>query len=117
MRKIMFAAAIGFMAVTGVATAESQRQATTYVCLDTGGASRGAICERALNSSQDDFCRCPANTDKVKVAVCEPGQTPPSQSASYERAMHVASSDGSLLGDTYGDQAMCVKDTKNGRTR
>lgn len=117
MRKMMFAAAIGFLAVTGVATAESQRQTTTYVCLDTGGSSRGAVCDRTLNTSQDDFCRCPANTSKVKIAVCEPGQRPPSQSHDYERAMHLASSDGSLLGDTYGDQAMCVKDTKNGRTR
>ena len=119
MRKLMLAAAIGLMGLAGAGAgaAESQRQATTYVCLDPGGASRGAICDRTLNTSGDDFCRCPGNTDKVKVDVCAPGETPPAQSHAYELAMHRASSDGSLIGDSFGDQRMCVRDTVNGRTR
>jgi len=117
MRKIMFAAAIGLVALSGVATAESRRQAFTYVCLDTGGQNKGAICDRTLNTSGDDFCRCPPNTDKVRIEVCEPGQRPPSQSASYEAFAHRASADGSLIGDVYGDEAVCARDTRMGRTR
>lgn len=119
MRKLMLAAAIGLMGLAGAGAgaAESQRQATTYVCLDPGGASRGAICDRTLNTGGDDFCRCPGNTDKVKVDVCAPGETPPAQSHAYELAMHRASSDGSLIGDSFGDQRMCVRDTVNGRAR
>lgn len=119
MRKLMLAAAIGFLAVAGAGTgvAESQRQETTYVCLDPGGANRGAICDRTLNTRGDNFCRCPGNTDKVKVSVCAPGETPPAQSHAYELAMHRASSDGSLVGDRFGEQRMCVRDTVNGRTR
>lgn len=118
MRNLMLAAAIGLIGLTGsaaVATAET-RQATTYVCLDPGGSSRGAICDRTLNTSADDFCRCPANTDKVKVEVCNPGERPPAQSHAYEIAMHRASADGSLIGDSFGDQRMCVADTVNGRS-
>ena len=117
MRNIMLAAAIGLITFSGVATAESRRQEFTYVCLDTGGQNKGPICDRALNNSGDDFCRCPGNTDKVRIEVCQPGQRPPAQSASYEAFAHRASSDGSLVGDVYGDEAVCARDTKMGRTR
>lgn len=119
MRKLMLAAAIGLLgmtAATAVATAET-RQTTTFVCLDTGGQNRGAICDRALNGRPDDFCRCPGNTDKVRISVCEEGQIPPSQSAAYERAAHQLSSDGSLIGDEFEGKAICARDTLNGRTR
>jgi hypothetical protein len=119
MRKLMLAAAIGLLGVTGasaLATAET-RQTETYVCLDTGGQNRGPICDRTLNNSSDDFCRCPGNTDKVKIAVCQPGQIPPSQSAAYEAAAHRLSSDGSLMGDEFDGQAICARDTVNGRAR
>jgi hypothetical protein len=119
MRKLMLAAAIGLLGVTGasaVATAET-RQTTTFVCLDTGGQNQGPTCDRMLNNSGDDFCRCPGNTDKVRIAVCEHGQTPPSQSAEYERAAHRLSSDGSLIGDEFDGQAICARDTVNGRAR
>ncbi len=119
MRKLMFAAAIGLMGMAGAGAgvAESQRQATTYVCLDPGGGSRGAICDRTLNASADNFCRCPGNTDKVRVEVCSPGENPPAQSHAYELALHRASADGSLIGDSYEDQRICVRDTVNGRAR
>lgn len=117
MRNIFLAAAIGLVTLSGVATAEPRRQEFTYVCLDTGGSNRGPICDRSLNSSADDFCRCPANTDKVRIEVCQPGQTPPSQSAAYEAFAHRASADGSLVGDVFNDQPVCARDTREGRTR
>jgi len=121
MRKIFLAAAIGLMALSGAAsgaaTAESRRQEFTFVCLDPGGSNRGPICDRTLNAGADDFCRCPGNTDKVRIEVCQPGQVPPPQSASYEAFAHRASADGSLVGDDYNDQPVCARDTKFGRTR
>jgi hypothetical protein len=119
MRNLMLAAAIGLFGFSGaaaVATAET-RQTTTFVCLDPGGANRGVLCDRTLNTSVDDFCRCPGNTDKVRVSVCQPGEAPPPQSHAFELAAHRASSDGSLIGDSFGDQPICVRDTVNGRSR
>jgi hypothetical protein len=119
MRNLMLAAAVGLFGLSGagaVATAET-RQSTTYVCLDPGGAAHGVLCDRTLNTSADDFCHCPGNTDKVRVAVCDPGQAPPAQSHAYELAMHRASADGSLIGDSFDDRPMCVRDTVTGRHR
>jgi hypothetical protein len=120
MRKVFIAAAIGLLSLSGVAVGVASaetRQTTTFVCLDTGGQNRGGVCNRSLNGRPDDFCRCPANTDKVRVAVCEHGQTPPAQSHAYEVAAHRLSADGSLIGDAFDGQAICVRDTVNGRAR
>ena len=116
MRKIMFAAAIGLLTLSGAAVAGTRQATHLRLPGYRAAANRGAVCDRTLNSSADDFCSCPANTDKVRIEVCQPGQVPPSQSGEYERFAHRASADGSLIGDDYNDQPVCARDTRYGRS-
>ncbi len=113
MRNLMFAAAIGAMALAGSAASQDEGKpgGLGWVCLDTGGAARGAVCDRNLNHSSPDFCRCPPLTDKVRAEVCDPNEPKPAESAAFERARKDAARDGSLVGDTYEGMRMCVRPT------
>jgi hypothetical protein len=114
MRKLMLAAAFGLVGLAGAAMAQPETGkpgGLTAICLEPSGASRGAICDRSLNSSGPDFCRCEGATTKVKAEVCDPGEAKPPESAEFERARREAARDGSLVGDRYGDLRMCVRPT------
>jgi len=116
MRKLMLAAALGLISLSGVAIAgASQDERVTYMCLEPSGASRPAVCDRVLNTSGDDFCRCPPLTTKVRAEFCADGETPPGQSAAFERARREAARDGSLIGDEYDGRRMCAKKPAMGR--
>lgn len=112
MRKLMLAAALGTLALSGAAIAQApdgKPGGLGWVCIEPSGASRGAICDRTLNSSGDDFCRCPPLTTKVRAEVCDPGEAKPPESPEFERARREAARDGSLVGDVYDGRRMCVR--------
>ena len=116
MRKLMLAAAVGLASLAGAAIASPRGEdgkpgGLGWACLEPSGASRGAICDRSLNNSGPDFCRCPPLTTKVRAEVCDPREPKPAESPAFERARREAARDGSLIGDTFEGRRMCVRPT------
>lgn len=88
---------------------------TMTICLAGGGQLRPATCHGygggSRLASQDEICSCPGATQMVKAPTCEPGETPPAESAAYEQARLKAIANGSLEGATWEGKRMCVNPT------
>lgn len=109
-RILALAAAIA--ATAGLASAAgsmSNPPTETIVCLDVSGASVPAICNVPSSrlDKREDFCRCPEGV-RTPVAVCAKGQKAPAETVALDRARRLASQDGSLVGDMYDGQSICV---------
>jgi hypothetical protein len=79
-------------------------------CIEVGGQSIPAVC-RVPGSRLDpreDICTCPIGGQRVEVAVCGKGQTPPPEGRALNIARRAAARDGSLLGDTIDGRPICV---------
>ena len=89
---------------------EDERNGAT-LCLDTLGINHPPICHKQSASrfpSPPDICLCEGPWRTVKAPWCAPGEKPPVESAAFDRARNKAAQDGSLFGDTYHGQRMCV---------
>jgi hypothetical protein len=82
----------------------------TIQCIDVGGQLIPPVC-RVPGSRLDpreDICTCPDGGQRIEVAVCAKGQTPPPESKALNIARRDAVRDGTLLGDKLGDRPICV---------
>ncbi|CAN5387696.1 hypothetical protein BH10PSE5_BH10PSE5_01980 [soil metagenome] len=79
------------------------------ICIDVGGQSLPAVCKVPSSrlDKREDFCLCHEGV-KVTAPVCGPGQKAPAENITYEKARREAARDGSLIGDLYKGQPMCV---------
>ncbi|MDO8380258.1 hypothetical protein [Phenylobacterium sp.] len=79
------------------------------ICIDVGGQSLPVVCRVPASrlDKREDFCLCHQGA-RVIAPVCGPGQKAPAENLAYERARRDAARDGSLLGDLYRGQPMCV---------
>jgi hypothetical protein len=85
--------------------------ARTSLCLEVSGAIIPPVCQRPGSrlDQREDICLCSAGGTKVEAPVCAPGQKPPAESKEFEKARREAARDGSLIGDTWQGQPMCVE--------
>lgn len=110
MRAILFAvAAVAAGAVQAQPVGENP-PTRTIQCIDVGGQSIPAIC-RVPGSRLDpreDICTCPAEGQRVEVAICAKGERAPPEGKALNIARRQAIRDGSLLGDTIEGRRICV---------
>lgn len=85
------------------------RPATQVVCIDSGGASRPAVCQGPASRLDEryDICIC-KTAQRVDAPVCGPGERPQGESRAFEKARKLAAADGSLVGDLFDGRPMCV---------
>lgn len=102
-----------FVASAGLAAAQAplgQNPPTqTVICLDVGGQSLPAVCTvpGSRLDKREDMCVCRTGI-RVDVPICPAGVRPPAESLAFERARREAARDGSLIGDLFEGQPMCV---------
>lgn len=108
-------AAIALAAATAlsaaVASAAPIEPATTTICLDVAGRVRPVTCHYQSASRLDkreDICQCLKGGQEVKVDVCPSGVQPPAESAAYERGRYSVVQHGSLVGQSWRGQPICV---------
>lgn len=82
---------------------------TTEVCLDVSGATLPIVCKVPASrlDKREDICSCPQGV-RTKVAVCAPGQAAPGETVALNAARREAARDGSLIGDLFQGQPICV---------
>jgi hypothetical protein len=106
---------IALMLAAGSAYAASPRSqnppTVTSLCLDVGGGILPVTCTAPGSrlDQREDICLCLRGGLLVDVPVCQPGERPPAESRAYENARRDAARDGTLIGDTYEGQRMCVR--------
>lgn len=86
----------------------------TVICLDVGGQSLPAVCQVPSSrlDKREDICVCPVGM-RVDAPICPEGLKPPAETRAYEKARKAAARDGSLIGDLYRGQPMCVAGRQN----
>lgn len=110
-RIALFGAAL-FAASAGLAGAQPlgpNPPTQTVICVDVGGQSLPAVCNVPASrlDKREDICTCRVGV-RVDVPICPAGVKPPAETFAYEKARKAASRDGSLIGDLYQGQPMCV---------
>ena len=110
-RTVLMGAALSMAASLALAQAPlTQNPPTqTVICLDVGGQSLPAVCNVPASrlDKREDICTCRVGV-RVDVPICPAGVKPPTETLAYEKARKAASRDGSLIGDLYQGQPMCV---------
>ena len=83
----------------------------TSLCLDVNGSILPVTCKAPgfRTDQREDICLCLNGGVRVDAPVCAPGERPPAESRLFENARHDAARDGTLVGDTYEGQRMCVR--------
>jgi hypothetical protein len=105
-------AALALAALGGLAQAADMSRnppQKTQVCLDVSGQSLPTVCRVPASrlDSREDICQCPEGR-LVDVAVCGHGQRPPADGIALDKVRRLAAKDGSLIGDQFNGQPICV---------
>jgi len=110
MRAILIPAVLALAGAAGAQPIGENPPTRTIQCIDVGGQSIPPVC-RVPGSRLDpreDICTCPNGGQRIEVAVCAKGQTPPPEGKALNIARTTAARDGTLVGDTVGGQPICV---------
>jgi hypothetical protein len=114
MIRTILIAATALAASSGLAMAQSplgQNPPTQRViCIDVGGQNLPAVCKAPASrvDQREDICSCHRGT-MVDAPVCPDGVKPPAETVAFDRARKLAAKDGSLIGDLYQGEPMCVR--------
>lgn len=81
----------------------------TEICLDVSGGALPIVCKVPASrlDKREDICSCPQGM-RTTVAVCGPGQTAPGETVALNAVRREAARDGSLIGDLFQGQPICV---------
>ncbi|MEH6678218.1 hypothetical protein [Phenylobacterium sp.] len=119
MKRVSLLAGLAALAIAGAAHAQSHGDhagmshsnppTKTQVCLDVGGGLLPVVCKVPASrlDQREDICSCPQGM-RTDVAVCGPGQKAPAENNALYAARREAGRDGSLLGDMFQGQPICV---------
>lgn len=79
-------------------------------CIEVSGQQIPPVCAvpGSRLDTREDICTCPGGGRRVEVAVCAKDQAPPPESKALNVARREAIRDGSLLGDLFAGQPICV---------
>lgn len=82
----------------------------TTVCLDVAGQSQPATCYVPASrlDLREYICLCLDGGQSVAAPVCGPNERQPGEGIDLMKVRKVAARDGSLIGDRYRGQPMCV---------
>lgn len=114
MLRTTLVAVVMLVGSTGMASAQaplSQNPPTqTVICLDVSGATLPVACKVPASrlDKREDICLC-AEGQRVDVSICPPGVRPPPENVELMKARRQAVKDGSLIGDLFKGQPMCVE--------
>ncbi len=111
MTRILFLGLAGAAVLTLAGSAGAQPPQTVRdICLDPGGESQPAVCSvyGGRAGASENVCTCPTGSMKAVAPVCPQGVKPPAESLAYNRARKAAAKDGSLVGDVFEGQPMCI---------
>lgn len=116
MKSLPLVAALALFAGAAQAQAPmSQNPPTqTTLCLEVSGSIIPPVCHRPGSrvDQREDICLCSAGGIQVDAPVCGPGEKPPAETRALEKARRDAARDGSLMGDEWQGQRMCVDLTR-----
>lgn len=107
-------AATALAASSGLAMAQSPLSENPptqrVICIDVGGQNLPAVCKAPPSrlDQREDICSCPRGM-MVDAPICPAGVKPPIETVKFDRARKLAAKDGSLIGDLYLGQPMCVR--------
>ena len=84
--------------------------ARTFQCIEPSGQMAPAVCDVTASrlNPREKICTCPAGGQRVEVAICAKGQTPPADNKALHQARRTAARDGTLVGDTVAGQPICA---------
>lgn len=105
----------GLLIVAGPAAAQpigENPPTRTIQCIDVGGRIIPPNCRVPASrlDPREDICTCIAGGDRVEVAVCAKGETPPPEGKALNIARHKALKEShSLLGATFEGRRICVE--------
>ena len=114
MLRTTLAALVMLAGSAGLASAQaplSQNPPTqTIICLDVNGATLPVSCTVPASrlDKREDMCMCRAG-QRVAVSICPPGVRAPPENVELMKARRLAVKDGSLIGDLFKGQPMCVE--------
>lgn len=114
MMRTTLVALAAFAGSAGLASAQaplSQNPPTqTIICLDVSGATLPVSCKVPASrlDKREDICQCAAG-QRVDVSICPPGVRAPPENVELMRARRLAVKDGSLIGELFKGQPMCVE--------
>ena len=83
----------------------------TIQCIEAGGRLIPAVCHvpGSRLDTREFICTCPAGGERVEVAICAEGQTPPPEGRALVSARREGlKDDRSLIGDTVNGRPICV---------
>ena len=98
----------------GVANAQSPASQSpptrTIQCIDVSGRDLPPLCHVPASrlDKSEYLCTCPANGQRVEVAICDKGQAPPADNIALDRARRLAVKEGTLVGAMIAGQPICV---------
>ena len=116
MTRLPTLAALAALTLTAAGAAQAQDRgrnyltpATTEVCLDVSGGTLPIVCKVPASrlDKREDICSCPQGM-RTTVPVCGPGQAAPGETVALNSARREAARDGSLAGDLFQGQPICV---------
>ncbi len=99
------------------AVASAQPRDSAVLCLDGLGVNHPATCHAMSASrleSKPDICECQGPYQQVQADWCAKGESPPPDTAEFDRARVAAVHNGSLSGFSYQGKRACVPVGPNG---
>lgn len=106
-------AAVALAASASLASAQaplSENPPTeTVICLDVNGQTLPVTCTVPSSrlDQREDMCMCREGT-RTPVSICPAGVRAPAETRAFEKARREAGRDGTLIGDLFEGQPMCV---------
>ncbi len=110
-------AAAGFCAVASAQPRVAAPSDSAVLCLDGLGVSHPPVCHTNGASRIDtkpDICSCRGPYQQVKTNWCAAGETPPPDSAEFDRARVAAVKNGTLFNFMWQGKRACVPLGPNG---
>ncbi len=109
-------AAVGACAVAAAQPAPANND-SAVLCLDGLGVSHPPVCHTntaSRLSTEPDICSCHGPYQQVRTNWCARGETPPADSADFDRARVAAVKNGTLYNFVYQGKRACVPLGPNG---